>query len=76
MRPLTTSQTLKINALTRIFRSIETTNFKERTKRTAETALGHHSLACFCLYLFSLKALVGLYREQVNSEARLFRAFV
>ena len=40
MRPLTTSQTLKINALTHIFRSQETTNFKERTKRTAGTALG------------------------------------
>ena len=39
MRPLATSQTHK-NALTRIFRSIETTNFKARTKHTAEIALG------------------------------------
>ena len=40
MRPLTTSQTLKMNALTRIFRSTEIRTFKARTKRTAETALG------------------------------------
>ena len=40
MRPLTTSQTLKINALTRIFRSNEIRTFNERTKRTAEIALG------------------------------------
>ena len=40
MRLLATSQTLKINALTRIFRSTETTKLTDRTKRTAETALG------------------------------------
>ena len=39
MRPLATSQTHK-NALTRIFRSSETTTFNDRTKGTAETALG------------------------------------
>jgi hypothetical protein len=40
MRPLATSQTLKINALTRIFRSTEIRTFNDRTKHTAETALG------------------------------------
>ena len=40
MRPLATSQTLKLNALTRIFRSTEIRTFNERTKRTVEIALG------------------------------------
>lgn len=40
MRPLTTSQTHNKNALTRIFRSSETSTFSDRTKRTAEIALG------------------------------------